>query len=430
MNMLKISSVLALLLFVHLSIVAQISPQFAPIPSNFNINSANPVYALDIQYDNIDTAKQAFHIFLPDTTGPHPLVIYIHGGGFRAGSRDNIFADPQLQLSAKYFLENNVALATIGYRLLPPQGANYTDSIGVIKCLEDSKRALQFIRNYASDLYIEPSNVALKGGSAGSGTGLWLATRPDMADPNSPDPVLQQSTRVCGAYIRGSQSTYDLYKWESQVFQDFDGMGTNYTVDSLVQLLGFDRFSDFYGGLDSNYHLLYDPVLIQYRQDVDMLYHMSSDDPSLYIHHPSPAVHPSEDPLHHSLHGVEIYDAALNASIPGVLVDIQMQGMNNTQGETGDEFLVRMLSSCALPLSLDEDLNPGDYTLYPNPVQTHLNIKGLTGDETFSVVSSSGKLIHQRVRYDDLEVSRFSSGMYLLIIDNGHARKAIRFVKE
>ena len=110
---------------------SQITPQFYSTPNSFNINSNNPVYATNIYYDNIDTSKQAFHIFLPDTIDNYPLVIHIHGGGFRGGSRDDIFTDQNLQLLTKYFLENDIAFATIGYRLLPPETATYVDSIGV-----------------------------------------------------------------------------------------------------------------------------------------------------------------------------------------------------------------------------------------------------------------------------------------------------------
>ena len=408
---------------------AQISPQFNPIPASFNVNSSNPMYATNIQYDDIDTAYQAFHIFLPDTVDSYPLVIYIHGGGFRGGSKDNIFGDVSLQSTAKYFLENDIAFATIGYRLLPPEGATYIDSIGVIKCLGDSKRALQFIRYHSDDLFIDPDKIGLRGGSAGAGTCLWLGTRSDMSDPNSVDPVLQQSTRVCAVLSSGSQSTYDLYKWETEVFQDFDGMGTNYTVDSMVQLLGFDRYSDFYGGIDSNYHILYDPVLIQYRQDVDMLYHMSSDDPALYIQSSSQAVHPSDDVLHHSLHSLEVYNAAINASISEVKANISAQGINNTQGETGDEFLVRVLGACSLALSIEDQFEQDQLNIYPNPTENELYIDGLQGDEVFSILSLSGNEVFKGSATESIDVGHLKSGVYLLIVQTQTSSEVLRFVK-
>ena len=408
---------------------AQLTPQFNATPSAFNINSTNPVYATNIYYDDIDTSKQAFHIFLPDTVDNYPLVVHIHGGGFRGGSRDEIFTDANLQLLAKYYLENNIAFATIGYRLLPPETANYVDSIGVIKCLNDSKRALQFIRYNANQLYIYPDKIGLQGSSAGGGTCLWLASRSDMADLNSSDPVLNQSTRVCAAYMSGCQATYDLYKWETDIYQNFDGLGTNYTVDSMVQILGFDRYSDFYGGLDSNYHILYDQSLIDYRNDVDMLSHLSSDDPALYFFHGSTAIHPSDDLLHHSLHGLTAYNAATNASISEVLVKNINQGLDNTNGEAGHQFLVRILSQCSLSLSADWKDEKATYKAYPNPVNNYMIIEGLEGDETFEIFSLSGQLISYGLDFTSLDFSSLNRGIYFLKINNQYNNVFVCFIK-
>lgn len=416
-------------LFINQNSNGQLSLQFNPIPSGLNINSTNPVYATNIYYDNIDTSTQAFHIFLPDTANNYPLIIFIHGGGFRGGDRDQIFSDVGLQQSAKYFLENNVAFATIGYRLLPPDMATYTDSIGVIKCLGDSKRALQFIRYYSNDLYINPEKIALKGSSAGAGTSLWLASRSDMAETNSADPVLQQSTRVCAAHVRGSQSTYDLYKWETNVYENFDGLGTTYTVDSMVQLIGFERYADFYGGLDSNYHFLYDPTLIQYREDVDMLFHMSDDDPAIYIESPSQANHPSEDLMHHSLHALEIYNTAVAASINEVICNISAQGIDNTAGETGDQFLLRLLGTCSLSLSSEDSVKTINYNIFPNPSSDLIYLQGLAGNESIQVLNMSGQFIQSIRNNNQIDVSNLSPGTYLIVIQNNHTTEVLKFLK-
>ena len=65
----KLNLVVSLLLCFTSSGYAQINPEFSPIPANYNVDSPNPVYALDISYDSLDLSKQVFHLFLPDTTG-------------------------------------------------------------------------------------------------------------------------------------------------------------------------------------------------------------------------------------------------------------------------------------------------------------------------------------------------------------------------
>tara|TARA_B100001109_G_C18433297_1_gene276487 strand:+ start:269 stop:472 length:204 start_codon:yes stop_codon:yes gene_type:complete len=67
-----------------------------------------------------------------------------------------------------------------------------------------------------------------------------------MANPNSTDSILKKSTRVCAVDLCNPQATLDLNKWETQVFNNFDGNGTNYTFDSMEVLMGFDRASNFY----------------------------------------------------------------------------------------------------------------------------------------------------------------------------------------
>ena len=174
--------------------MAQLNIQYSPIPASYNITSLNPIQALDIEYDSEDPSQQAFHIYLPDSSGSYPLVIYVHGGGFKGGTRDVVMNTATGRGLVKYFLDQDIAFASIGYRLI---STTQNDPDGVKKSLDDSKRALQFIRHHSSELFINPSKIVLSGSSAGAGTSVWLATRDDMANVNAQDPIEHQSTRVC-----------------------------------------------------------------------------------------------------------------------------------------------------------------------------------------------------------------------------------------
>ena len=57
--------------------------------------------------------RQVFDIWLTDTDEPAPLAIYIHGGGFKSGSKEKLKSDNLDQL-----LKAGVAVAAINYRLL------------------------------------------------------------------------------------------------------------------------------------------------------------------------------------------------------------------------------------------------------------------------------------------------------------------------
>jgi hypothetical protein len=311
-------------------------------------------------------------------------------------------------------LENGVAYASIGYRLIETTQA---DTIGVIKSLMDCKRALQFIRFHSSSLHINSQRIALTGNSAGAGASLWLATRSDMAEPHSPDSILKESTRVTVAAISGSQATYDLYKWETDVFHNFDGQGTNFTADSMLNLLGFQRYSNFYGGLDSTYQILYDPFLIQYRHDVDMLNHISNDDPPLYISNRSMAIHPSQDLFHHSFHGREIHEAALNASVAEVKTNIPALGINTTQGESMNEFILKHLTTSTTVQNMLLPKNILIMQNHPNPfssitmIRWQSPISGQTTLVVFDVLGRKVKTLVDAFKQQGEYTMHFDSGV-------------------
>ena len=127
---------------------------------------------------------------------PTPLLVFIHGGGFRAGSKDQV---PAALLRG--CLDRGISVAAINYRLSPEVKfpAHYLDC----------GRAIQFARSKAKEWNIDPKRIAASGGSAGAGTSLWLGFHPDLADPKSDDPVLRQSTRLSCMVVMGAQSTYD-----------------------------------------------------------------------------------------------------------------------------------------------------------------------------------------------------------------------------
>jgi acetyl esterase/lipase len=127
---------------------------------------------------------------------PNPLLVMIHGGGFRAGSKS--------QLSAGFLqacLRSGISVASIEYRFT--QKAPYPAQ------MLDCARALQFLRSKAGEWGIDPKRVAATGGSAGAGISLWLGFHKDLADPNSSDPVAHESTRLTCILPTNMQCTYD-----------------------------------------------------------------------------------------------------------------------------------------------------------------------------------------------------------------------------
>jgi len=148
----------------------------------------------DVAYG--DHKRQVFDLWITPADEPTPLVIYIHGGGFRGGNK-NINAN-----SLKTFQKAGLSVAAIHYRL--------SDSGPYPFMMEDAARCLQTIRHRASEWNIDSDKIACYGGSAGAGISLWLGFHDDLADPDSSDPIARKSTRITAAATTNGQSTYDL----------------------------------------------------------------------------------------------------------------------------------------------------------------------------------------------------------------------------
>ena len=145
-------------------------------------NRPQPTKA-DVKYG--PHARNVLDLWLPEGASreqPVPLFVYFHGGGFVAGDKSRFDPGPYLKLG--------YAVASANYRFV-----NGQDVLAPIP-MQDSARAIQFLRYRAKELGIDPEHIALSGGSAGAVITMWIAYKDDMAKPESQDPVERQSTRV------------------------------------------------------------------------------------------------------------------------------------------------------------------------------------------------------------------------------------------
>lgn len=135
--------------------------------------------------------------------GPAPLVVFIHGGGFRNGDKSKYAKDRDMAS----LVDGGVSCAAINYPFLT--------HMPIQDILKHCARAVQFLRSKAGEWSLDKNRFAAIGGSAGAGTSLWLATRDDLADPQASDPVLRESSRLTCAVCNATQATYDVTRWET-----------------------------------------------------------------------------------------------------------------------------------------------------------------------------------------------------------------------
>ncbi|MHC4168344.1 MAG: carboxylesterase family protein [Planctomycetota bacterium] len=220
-----------------------------------------PTYA-DLQYG--DHKNAVMDVWLADSKKPTPIVVAIHGGGFKGGDKSKYHGCAELQAC----LEKGVSFATINYRFRDE------DPRGMVACLFDCKRAIQFIRHHAKEWNIDKKRVAAYGGSAGAGTSLWLASHDEMADPNNPDPVLRESTRLSVAGLNATQATYDVLQWRDLIplQQEWTPEVEKAREPELLAFYGVESRDE----LDSKKGKAI-------RKERDMLAWMSADDPPLWM---------------------------------------------------------------------------------------------------------------------------------------------------
>lgn len=105
----------------------------------------------NLTYIDRDTGPLGLDLYLPrGANAPVPVVVLVHGGGWRSGERGNL-APLAVRLAARGY-----AAATVSYRLSPT--ARYPAAI------HDVKEAVSWLRKHRG---IDPARVALAGGSAG-----------------------------------------------------------------------------------------------------------------------------------------------------------------------------------------------------------------------------------------------------------------------
>lgn len=94
------------------------------------------------------------HLERPKGDGPFPVVFYVHGGGWGAGSKS--------QFTHQYFelADHGIAGVRMEYRLKGP-GVNFSEAMG------DVMDSIEFIRQRADELNLDFTKVGLAGGSAG-----------------------------------------------------------------------------------------------------------------------------------------------------------------------------------------------------------------------------------------------------------------------
>lgn len=266
--------------------------------------------------------RNIFDIWLANSEEPSPLVMYIHGGGFVGGDKSRYYeSEDWVRL-----LDAGVSIASINYRFM--NHAPY----GILGSMNDSKRCLQYIRHNTEKYNVDPSRIACSGGSAGAGTSLWLAFSDDMADVNSDDPVLRESTKVCCAGAFATQSTYDILQWPEIL--DLPLNETPEEKEIIAYAFGLKTAK----GID-----LFEQTEI--REELDFLGKMKKDAAPFFVHNRRGGGVPTNDDelQHHPVHAKALKEKAEKVGAEAIVYAPAIGIVDESGKDLVDFFLEKLM---------------------------------------------------------------------------------------
>lgn len=137
----------------------------------------------DVAYSNVG-GKQTMDVIRPrdNSAKPRPAVLLVHGGGFRAGTKEGY-----IPLAVK-LAERGYVAATVNYRLSP--GAQFPAPV------EDVKAAVRFLRANSAKYNLDTEHIGALGGSAGGHLVLMLGVTAGVEEFEGSGPNREQSSKV------------------------------------------------------------------------------------------------------------------------------------------------------------------------------------------------------------------------------------------
>lgn len=257
---------------------------------------------------------------------PTPLVFVIHGGGWSGGSKERVakFVDVDKLLAA------GISVVSINYRYVS-QADRSDGKPPVHTPLHDAARALQFVRSQSTPWNIDKRRIGAAGGSAGACSSLWLAFHKDLADPQSPDPIARESSRLWCAAVQGAQTTLD-----PQQMKDWTP-NSKYGAHAFG-ITGSQGVSPFEQFLKERETIL--PWIAEYSPYALV----SSDDPGVYLQYSAPPALGQEqkDPTHTANFGLKLQEQLVRV---GVDCELVYPAAPNVKHADSTEYLIAKLKA-------------------------------------------------------------------------------------
>jgi acetyl esterase/lipase len=250
----------------------------------------------DVVYGKTHPDVQRLDAYLVKSAQPTPVLIEIHGGGWRRGSKGQFVYQGNLMEAV---LAAGISMVSIDYRLTPEHRLPAQ--------MEDVVRAVQFVRSRAKNWNIDPNRIATIGGSAGAHLAAWVGLHDDLAKPDSTDPIERLSSRLtCFVALAGPM---DLTRVDPRTLAKAGVRGESFA----------EAFTAAVGATAEQF--MTDPDIRRRLKEASPLFLVSSDDPPALVvgaGAPETALAPPTVPAtindpHSAWHGALLADALRHA---------------------------------------------------------------------------------------------------------------------
>lgn len=128
----------------------------------------------DLEYGKAGGESLKLDVSAPDGSGPRPVVILVHGGGWGSGDKGGSDKPGNGADITPWFApltEARFAWVSINYRLSPPHRWP--------ACFEDVHAAIRWVKKHAHEFNGDPTKIAIVGHSAGGHLALLAAMLPE-----------------------------------------------------------------------------------------------------------------------------------------------------------------------------------------------------------------------------------------------------------
>lgn len=124
--------------------------------------AADPVVHRDLPYAEPKSERRSLDVYAPADGKDHPLIVWIHGGGWRRGDKSGVQKKPQA------FVERGAVFVSINYRFVP--------EVTVKEMTADVAKAIRWAHDHAREYRGDPNTMFVMGHSAGAHLAALVCT--------------------------------------------------------------------------------------------------------------------------------------------------------------------------------------------------------------------------------------------------------------